>query len=1635
MTVPTLKQLIEEENVRHLEVRVIIGGAELPKWTSINYQFSMGQVPTATIVIPGKQYLPNAVVEEAYVQIWFGFRSGMALLEQLVFAGAVVDSVGNNGNDVIVDCVMDGPRKLTYSYNRRIDYEFEAVTAEEAVTDLMALAGVTNYYLELDPWVIGTAVPQTIEFSTYGEAINKIAEVDGSPWYAMPTGQVRVENRDPVPSPSARRTYFSNLITGIESTIPTSIANTDALPRINDVQRRKFRDEVGNFIEVDGAVVITIGPNGEQNSNQIFETVDGSSGQFPNGAYWIPIPPLFQDFTFSNELIDTNAKAFEVAERYFALKNRLHEKLSISVPGDPDVFLGSTVRITDPNYSGISSLYFVEGYRTSITETDCVTELQLTGGEEAGTTGFAAPFAEFFWKYQQIHHVIPGRWENIKWMDVSWGSDIGSELCIDVPSGTGKVPQGGNVVPGSDSRKVLIGLDGSASADFDGQIVSWDWEYIDADLNVQQLSGKRILLAFNPDDVTSVEVTLTVTDDSGRTSTITKTIYTNADYLVPEFPAYPDPTLNDTPQGGGVAIGPCTPPVPVDPDETPPIPGTGGNKPGNCSGLEYGILVAAGDYAMGSVDNRTWNDLTKGGAGVVGDFISVAGGQIIATQRAYGFFGTNQGELVITQDLCVTGANVFEVPGTPRIETIVIDGLEMGVPAQGSETGNEGGSDDSEIPVYTQVSPGTLTIRQAYEQCLAVGFSPTSAAIAVAILIAESGLLSNATNSVGNTPPSTDRGIAQINSYWHPEVSDTCAFNTECAIREMYRISSGGSDYSPWSGYNAGVYRQHLSVVQEQLGIDGSVGDEDRGYTKSIPRSFKVWFGTGDGKIYLSTDSGRTWILWRNFETGWPVNVLITDRRLAYPLTEVPSLCAFGGDTSDPESLIQVAANNEGGFEPIRIGGALKAHIDSIGAGFSIKGAALNETALLVVLSDDTVWISQNAIEDPDSWVSANGLSGAYGFSDINEVAPGFDGQFLLAGDVGVWRSIDNDTFALVGSTAQSVNQIFWTGIHDVYLAAAEDGILESMDSGEGWGYLRPNPQFGTAWPVGAEAHQISFSVGARECPETWACGTVFLAQGDAFLVTPPFIGVYDQDGNQLDQLIWPDGEPGNNFRGIALHPITGDLYGIVDDTFFTDQIVVVVFSATPPHDIVRVMDISNEVGGIPYHIAFLPNGEFLVTYDGGIARWSDQGELLQFHSSSFAFDIDVSSDGLYFFNLAGSTVYTFDPTTEVITQWAEDETLFITSFRLLPGTNGGMVTSNNGIWQRDGSGAPGASYTGLDQTTLKLALDNENSCFWARSDDQFAKIDMLSGQYIKGPFSIDGIGFSQTQGMCVQCAPPGGNGGPGGYVGPVPPEPPTPSPEWSEPFFYYVANSGVSIQIFTGEAYVLAVYNGALDVNADADLYDLGINEFSKLYSKGCPVASGPIDERDDVTYTYQAYLIVGVGPSPEFTFTGGGSAVGVRISTGIDVNNPLVASDFTNASIRVEAPDPTECGFYWGGSETDMSVNVAGVDPNDLVIVWSYGSHPWPNGGCHDVTSPEGILRQADSAPYVHNAWWTYQIGSGIPDVPEYVGWANVQTVDCYIAAPWLGNPNCGQGDSGTYPREGIGVALNAVRLRKTS
>ncbi|MER5481578.1 hypothetical protein ABT026_32115, partial [Streptomyces sp. NPDC002734] len=104
------------------------------------------------------------------------------------------------------------------------------------------------------------------------------------------------------------------------------------------------------------------------------------------------------------------------------------------------------------------------------------------------------------------------------------------------------------------------------------------------------------------------------------------------------------------------------------------------------------------------------------------------------------------------------------------------------------------------------------------------GFRGEALVTAVAVALAESSCDPKATNTSNNTPPSADRGLWQINDYWHPEVSDACAYNAQCNANAAFTISSRGTDWQPWSTYNANLHLRHLGEARAAVDRLGNSG-------------------------------------------------------------------------------------------------------------------------------------------------------------------------------------------------------------------------------------------------------------------------------------------------------------------------------------------------------------------------------------------------------------------------------------------------------------------------------------------------------------------------------------------------------------------------------------------------------------------------------------------------------------------------------------------------------------------------------------------------------------------------------------------------------------------------------------------
>jgi hypothetical protein len=102
--------------------------------------------------------------------------------------------------------------------------------------------------------------------------------------------------------------------------------------------------------------------------------------------------------------------------------------------------------------------------------------------------------------------------------------------------------------------------------------------------------------------------------------------------------------------------------------------------------------------------------------------------------------------------------------------------------------------------------------------------------VAVAVALAESGCqynvyLCNPSLAQGYYPPvscpagtgSSDRGLWQINSFYHRDVSGACAFQVQCNAAAAFGISGTGRDWSAWAPYDSGAWASYVSLAGQSV--------------------------------------------------------------------------------------------------------------------------------------------------------------------------------------------------------------------------------------------------------------------------------------------------------------------------------------------------------------------------------------------------------------------------------------------------------------------------------------------------------------------------------------------------------------------------------------------------------------------------------------------------------------------------------------------------------------------------------------------------------------------------------------------------------------------------------------------------
>lgn len=168
-----------------------------------------------------------------------------------------------------------------------------------------------------------------------------------------------------------------------------------------------------------------------------------------------------------------------------------------------------------------------------------------------------------------------------------------------------------------------------------------------------------------------------------------------------------------------------------------------------------------------------------------------------------------------------------------------------------------------------------LSIAQALYDAAFSGFSGASKDTFVAIELAETGgtLDTNAHNPGTSGNPENSWGIAQINLDAHPQVTQLEATNPILADGISFNLSNKGTNFTPWSTFNSGLFKHYLPEVQLQDGVIPGTPVGGSGTTGTVGGSIPGG-GIGGGSTVAGSAGGVGATAGAQVVTGWIQDIL-----------------------------------------------------------------------------------------------------------------------------------------------------------------------------------------------------------------------------------------------------------------------------------------------------------------------------------------------------------------------------------------------------------------------------------------------------------------------------------------------------------------------------------------------------------------------------------------------------------------------------------------------------------------------------------------------------------------------------------------------------------------------------------------
>lgn len=433
--------------------------------------------------------LPASIVRGQVVEVDLGFDG----LYNRVFTGWVQSVEPEHGAGKIT---CSGRLYGLFRMSETSERDLDGLTVQQALENILDYVGITSSYrnlISIPSWTLGSASDAVLERMRVSNMLQLVMQLEGLRLYETGAGTVVIRKFDSVAYATPFRTYDT--------------ANSDGIGILSSIRRREDPEAIRTRVTVTGATLVEgTAPNETSRTIEVTASlIDPVEWVFP------PLPnATYIDEEISNSLIDTDAKAGEVAARILTELSQAPQQLEIEVTGDPEIELGQSIRVVAAE-NGLDDRWIVHGVEHRLDSNGYSTSIDLRGSEHtAGDIGIN-PVADFF--YMVDREVI------------------------------------------GDRVYAVVTFDARGSHDPDGDIASYAWSDDETTTpEISTITTPQATVRIDPSTVTGTwDVTLTVTDDDGLTGTITRSIDiadTDSVVVIPAIYAAIGNNHSATPDGG-----------------------------------------------------------------------------------------------------------------------------------------------------------------------------------------------------------------------------------------------------------------------------------------------------------------------------------------------------------------------------------------------------------------------------------------------------------------------------------------------------------------------------------------------------------------------------------------------------------------------------------------------------------------------------------------------------------------------------------------------------------------------------------------------------------------------------------------------------------------------------------------------------------------------------------------------------------------------------------------------------------------------------------------------------------------------------------------------------------------------------